>query len=529
MKNMQDIRASSLTKYFYKLAEQSQDVFWIRSADYKDQIYISPAFETSWGITCQDLYDDPTLWVTALHPEDRLRLRNQSFQTVDLPRIGEANEKNYRIIRPDGSIRWIKDTSFGLFDDDGKLFGFAGICKDVSKDVLHSQELMNEKLSAEMANQAKSDFLAKMSHDFRTPLNAILGVTQILARKDSSAEMEEYVSLISQSGQNLLALVNDILDFAKLEIGALSFASDPVDLHLLISQVVHSFHFQAQDAKIDLRLDYNTNVPHFIIGDAKRIRQILTNLLSNSLKFTTEGSITVVVNCLKQTVDRAEFTISVKDTGIGIAEKDFTGIFEKFAQIESIHHRKHQGSGLGLSIVKQLVEKIGGNISVKSQLGKGSEFTITLPLQLQEASATKAAATVNGSHSKKIEMQNLNLSLLLVEDNPINQAVTKIMLQAIGCNVEIASNGEQAISMLSDKMHYDAIMMDIGLPDMDGYEVAGHIRKLSHLQQIPIIAMTAHALECDQKKCFSVGMNDVIIKPIPYEKLYQTLRLHTNS
>ncbi|OGT61847.1 MAG: hypothetical protein A3F14_03170 [Gammaproteobacteria bacterium RIFCSPHIGHO2_12_FULL_43_28] len=529
MKNIHDMRASGLTKYFYKLAEQSQDVFWIKSTDYKEQIYISPAFENSWGITCQNLYDDPSLWITAMHPEDRERLQHDCSNRVGPPRMGETIEKNYRIIRPDGTMRWIKDTSFGLFDENNECFAFAGICKDVSKDVMHSQELLNEKLSAEMANQAKSDFLAKMSHDFRTPLNAILGITHIMSTKELSKEFKEYISLISQASNNLLSLVTDILDFAKVEIGALSFTSDPIDLHLLISQVMHSFKFQAKEANIALNLNYADNVARFVIGDAKRIRQILTNLISNSLKFTSQGSIEVLVDCHKQLSNQTEFVIAVQDTGIGIPEKDFGYIFEKFGQLESMHHRKHQGSGLGLSIVKQLVEKLGGTITVKSKVGDGSEFIVTLPLQLQESSAEKTTIAMNDYTNKAIEQKKLNLNLLLVEDNPVNQVVITKMLQEMGCQVDIAGDGKQTIALLAKGRQYDAIMMDIGLPDIDGFEMAALIRQKVHLNKIPIIAMTAHVMESDQKKCFTVGMNDVITKPIPYEQLHQTLQMHTHN
>ena len=325
-------------------------------------------------------------------------------------------------------------------------------------------------------------------------LNAILGITHIMSTKELSKEFKEYISLISQASNNLLSLVTDILDFAKVEIGALSFTSDPIDLHLLISQVMHSFKFQAKEANIALNLNYADNVARFVIGAAKRIRQILTNLISNSLKFTSQGSIEVLVDCHKQLSNQTEFVIAVQDTGIGIPEKDFGYIFEKFGQLESMHHRKHQGSGLGLSIVKQLVEKLGGTITVKSKVGDGSEFIVTLPLQLQESSAEKTTIAMNDYTNKAIEQKKLNLNLLLAK-------------------------GRQ----------YDAIMMDIGLPDIDGFEMAALIRQKVHLNKIPIIAMTAHVMESDQKKCFTVGMNDVITKPIPYEQLHQTLQMHTHN
>lgn len=524
MSNINAEQASSLAKYFYRLAEQSQDVFWFKSKDYSEQIYISPAFEEIWGISCQSLYDDPSLWITAMHPEDRERLQHDCSGRTAPMRPGEIIEKNYRIVRPDDSMRWIKDTSFGLYDGSGNCFAYAGTCKDVSKDVMHQQELQNEKIKAELANQAKADFLAKMSHEFRTPLNAILGISQIMATKNLPAEIQEYVSLINQSGQNLASFVNDILDFAKLEIGELSFSSDPLDLHLLASQVMNSFSYQASASNITLKLDYAANAPKLVIGDAKRIRQILTNLLSNAMKFTDEGMININVTCQRQEGNRGLFHISVQDTGIGISENNFKFIFEKFGQVPSLHQRRHQGTGLGLSIVKELVERVGGTVSVESVFGKGSTFSFTMPLQIQDSMLENILSAELKSAKPDLPQEKLNLNLLLVEDNITNQKIAKIMLEGIGCEVDIVNNGEEAVTRLRDPHTYDTILMDIGLPDMDGYEVANMIRKNDLFKKIPIIAMTAHAIDTDKQKCFTSGMNDVIIKPIQYETLYATLR-----
>lgn len=524
MKSINAIRASSLAKYFYKLAEQSQDVFWIKSEDYSEQIYISPAFEGIWGMSCQELYDNPALWISAMHPEDRARLQHDCSSRKGPPKIGEILEKNYRIVRPDQSTRWIKDISFGLFDDDGNCFGFAGTCKDVSKDVLHKQELQNEKIKAEVANQAKADFLAKMSHEFRTPLNAILGVMQVMSTKQQTPEYQEYISLINQAGSSLLALVSDILDFAKLEVGELSISNDPLDFYILVSQVIKSFSYQVKNTNIDLQLDYPESVPKLVIGDAQRIRQILTNLINNAIKFTENGHVRVRVRCQNPVVDKPVFYVDVIDTGIGISENNFGFIFEKFGQVASVHSRRHQGSGLGLPIVKNLLEKLGGNISVESEVGKGSKFSFTLPMQLQDGYVAKSYEQDEYSAFDSGDMQKLNLNCLLVEDNKINQKIAKLMLNEIGCSVDVANSGIDALSRLSADQKYDTILMDIGLPDMDGFEVASAIRKNDSFKNIPIIAMTAHALECDREKCYSSGMNGVIIKPIPYEKLYEALQ-----
>lgn len=522
MNNFDDIRASALAKYFYKLAEQSQDVFWIRSKDYREQIYISPKFEESWGISCQALYEQPGLWTTALYPEDRARLENEGINHAELARIGETIEKNYRIVRPDKTIRWIKDVSFGLFDEKNECFGFAGICKDISKDVIHSQELEEAKLNAEIANQAKADFLAKMSHEFRTPLNAIIGMTQILQKKGLLPEYEEYIQLISQAGNSLLSLVNDILDFAKVEIGELSFASEPMDLHLLISQVVHSFKYQAEEKNIALTLHYDTNTPKFVMGDAKRIRQIMVNLINNALKFTDNGSIDVKVDYHH---DDQCFYIAVKDSGIGIDKSKHAYIFEKFSQIAPMNHRKQQGTGLGLAITKQLVERIGGTIVVESEPGVGSIFKFDLPLMLQDSANVHAVNSPESISLKDKTFDKLSLKVLLVEDNLINQSIARLMLEGLGCELSIANDGNEAIELIERQpQFYDVILMDIGLPELDGFEVTAKIRERQLHANLPIIAMTAHALECDQQKCIEAGMDNILIKPISYDELYEMLR-----
>lgn len=527
MNNLDEIRASALAKYFYKLAEQSQDVFWIKSKDYKEQIYISPKFEESWGITCQALYDDPSLWITAMYPEDRERLANDCSRRTEPARIGETIEKNYRIVRPDNTIRWIKDVSFGLFDENNECFGLAGICKDVSKDVLHSQEMEESRQNAEMANQAKADFLAKMSHEFRTPLNAIIGLTQIMQKQGMPAEYEEYISLISHAGNNLLSLVNDILDFAKVEIGELSFTNEPIDLHLLIAQVIHSFKYQAEEKNIALLLHYPVNTPKYVMGDAKRIRQIMVNLINNALKFTDKGSIDVSVDYRQQD---QQFHFAVKDSGIGIDKSKHFFIFEKFSQIAPLNHRMQQGTGLGLAITKQLVERIGGKITVESELDVGSTFYFSLPLTLQDLTFAKAVNSPEASDINKAPFEKLNLKVLLVEDNLINQRIIKLMLDGLGCEHHIANDGFEAMTMLQNQPQYfDVIMMDIGLPEMDGFEVTAKIRECQHHTKVPIIAMTAHALECDQRKCFETGMNNIILKPIRYDELYAILKPFTQQ
>ncbi len=510
------------TRFLRFFAEKTRIVFWVRDPLCKKQIYVSPAYEKIWGRSSDFLYNNPESWIDTLIPEDRVPHSAKSrLQVLEENGPDFQYEDRYRIQHPNGHTLWIKDTSFPIYDHNNQFIGFAGIAEDITKEKLHEKELQDAKQRAEAANQAKADFLAMMSHELRTPLNAILGMAQILRMKGLPNELDECVSVISQAGNNLLSLVNDILDFAKLEVGKLSFSHEPLDLKLLISQVVESLMHQVNEKNISIRIEYPQNIPTLVFGDAKRIRQILVNLLSNALKFTNQGYIETRVCCLNQTMEEATLQISVCDTGIGIGSDKLEFIFEKFSQVDSIYQRKHSGSGLGLAISKELVERMGGKIQVASELGKGSEFSFILPLRLPKSVLDRSS--VSQALEKKTDKFQTDFHILLVEDNTINQKVAEIMLEDIGCSVDIMDNGETVLENVNFLNQYDLIFMDIGLPDMSGFEVVTKIRRKNALKSIPIIAMTAHMLESDKQNCFAVGMDGIIAKPISHEELVKTV------
>jgi PAS domain S-box-containing protein len=516
------------SRFFRFFADKIQSVFWVRDTRCNKQIYLSPAYETIWGRPREALYQNPDSWIESLVPEDQEGPHKAENLVEALENEDEAQaEKRYRIIRPDGEIRWIKDTSFPIHDDQNEFMGFAGIAEDITKYVLHDKELEEAKEVAEAANQAKSNFLAMMSHELRTPLNAVIGMAQILHMKKLPKEVDECVAVIMQAGNNLLSLVNDILDFAKLEVGKLSFSMEPFDLSLLASQVIYSLKYQAQQKGLDLSIDYPAELPTAVMGDAKRFRQVLINLVGNAIKFTERGQIAMCVKCVKQLAHEAVFCITVSDTGIGISSDKLDFVFEKFSQVDSSYHRRHQGTGLGLAITKELVEKMGGTITVKSELGKGSVFTVMITLPLQNPSLEKPLDSkifAKWTHHNSADAPNFNLKILLVEDNSINQRIARIMLEEVGCQVDIIDNGKSVLEIFPTLNQYDVIFMDIGLPDMSGFEVVAAIRKQHDLKNIPIIAMTAHILERDKEHCYAVGMNGVIVKPISHDELVGTLR-----
>lgn len=512
------------SEFFRFFSEKVHAVFWARDSTCNRQLYLSPGYEKVWGRSRESLYANPDSWISTLHPDDREEhSRAARMETYEEMGQDAQYEQRYRIFTPESGMRWIKDTSFPIQNEKNQFIGFAGIAEDVTKEVLHEQKLRDAMERAEVANQAKSDFLAMISHELRTPLNAILGMAQILKVKGLPEGSEEYVDIISNAGNSLLSLVSDILDFARLEAGKLSFSTDPFDLQRLIAQIVHSLQYQAREKNIDLILEYNSCSLDAVIGDANRVRQALVNLIGNAIKFTEKGHIKVIVNCIQQTTTKGLFEIIVADTGIGIRHDKLDSIFEKFSQIDSIYHRKQRGIGLGLAITKQLIEAMGGEIHVQSEYGKGSEFKFTLSLKLQSLQGNENQYTELSNRKYLPRQSQYNLKVLLVEDNLINQKIAKIMLEDFGCHVDIVDNGQEVMEKVPELLSYHILFMDVGLPDISGFDIVSSLRKIPELKKLPIVAMTAHILERDRQQAFDAGMNQIIAKPISYDEIAMVL------
>jgi PAS domain S-box-containing protein len=507
--------------YFRFFAEKIPAVFWVRDNSYNKQIYLSPGYEKIWGRSRESLYKNPDSWLDTLHPDDRADSTDtERFRTLEEVGYDAQYEKRYRILKPDGSVSWIKDTSFPIQDENDVFIGFAGIAEDITKEVHYEQAMREAKEKAESANQVKSDFLAMISHEIRTPLNAILGMSQILKSKGLSSELQEYVDIITGAGNSLLSLVSDILDFARLEAGKLSFSNEPFDLHALVKQTVHGLLYQAREKGIKLDYDFDINSPNIVVGDHNRVRQVIVNLLSNAIKFTDDGSVKLTIQCKEKTESNVVFDMCVKDTGIGIRAENVDKLFEKFSQIDSIYNRKHRGIGLGLAITRQLVEAMGGKIEAKSIYNEGSEFRFTLNLELHEDQVDKIhLLSVQQQKQSNLEQHNFQFKVLLIEDNVINQKIAKIILEDFNCQVDVANNGKEVLSRVDEIAGYDLIFMDIGLPDLSGFEIASKLREHQALQHLPIIAMTAHILDRDKEQALASGMNRVVAKPISYESI----------
>lgn len=442
---------------------------------------------------------------------------------LEIMRSGLPRRVEETVTLADGSFRIEFSHKAPLRDDTGNVVGIMGTALDITRLKAIESRLQEAKQRAVMANHAKSNFLATMSHELRTPMNAIIGMAQVLAQKNLTDECEEYVDIIHLSGKNLLALINDILDFSKLEAHKVEIESKPIDFRRLVDEIASSMRNLAEDKGIRLTTRYSNKAPAYIIGDGLRLRQILVNLVGNAIKFTRDGRIAMTVSCEAMEDSIASLFICVKDTGIGIPSDRIGDVFDRFTQVESQYSRRFAGSGLGLSISKQLIEAMGGRIGVKSVLHKGSTFWLRIPFKVANEDEIQEAQTQKEDEQYLADLPKLNQRLLLVEDNKMNQRVVQVMLQETGCTIDIAENGKEAINLFENN-HYDLVFMDVGLPDMDGLQVTEYIRSLGgYAKTLPIIAMTAHALEEDQQNCLKAGADEVVIKPVMQPTLMKTL------
>jgi PAS domain S-box-containing protein len=368
---------------------------------------------------------------------------------------------------------------------------------------------------AENAVKAKQQFLSNMSHEIRTPMNAIIGFTKVVLKTDLTAKQKEYLSAIKISGDALIVLINDILDLAKVDAGKMTFEHVPFKLAASISAMLHVFETKIQEKNLKLVTEYDSNIPKVLLGDPVRLHQIILNLVSNAIKFTSSGKITVSVRLLSQDEESTTVEFAIADTGIGIEESKIDTIFDDFQQATSGTSRLYGGTGLGLAIVKQLVEPQGGTVSVKSKIDEGSTFSFVLRFQKTNTDAVPETEMV------ELETEIKNIKILVVEDMPLNQLLMKTLLDDFGFERDIAENGKIAIEKLQ-KESYDIILMDLQMPVMNGFEATEYIRKTMN-SKIPIIALTADVTTVDLAKCKAVGMNDYIAKPVDERILYSKI------
>ncbi len=535
---------------------------------HREYLYFSAQQKVIFGYTPEELLADLSGWRSRIHPED--------LATVLDPvnaRIGHEGTTiiEYRYNHPDGSLRWIGDHLLSRWNEAGYWFVTA-VGVDITARKLAEEALAAAKEAAEVANRAKSTFLANMTHELRTPMNAILGFAQVLDRDPATTPLQrEHLQIILRSGDHLLNLLNSVLDLSKIEAGAITLEPLVCDLHALLESVRAMLQQRAMAKNLALNLDLDPNLPQHVILDAKKLRQILINLIGNGIKFTERGGVTVRVSAGRTTLDNAQvfpgqlprsgletavsdaampLTFAVVDTGAGIPSADLAQIFEAFVQTES-GRNSAEGTGLGLAITQQFVQVMGGALQVNSTVGQGSTFSFTLPVQLVD---TMAIAPLNLGIATPVTRRILGLApgqpfyrILIVDDLAENRQLVLQLLKLLDLDLKTAVDGVEAIA-LYQQWHPHLILSDLRMPRMNGYELLRQIRQAEgdrpengrratdrataptngnrQPERTKILALTASAFESERTTALTAGFDDFLTKPFPAEVLFEKLTEH---
>lgn len=498
-------------------------------------VYFSPQWKSQLGHDDETLLNDVREWRSRIHPEDQSLVHAIVQSCLDGDR--SHFELEHRLQHRDGSYRWILSRGSLIRDVYGVAARMVGIHIDTTDRKRTEEELRTAKEAAEAASKAKSEFLANMSHEIRTPMNGVLGTTELLLNSTLTDRQRHLASTVHRSGRTLLAIINDILDFSKIEAGKLELESVRFDLSELLDESLELFTEAAHRKNLRLTQHIDEQVPRYLKGDPVRFRQILMNLLSNAMKFTETGGVSLTAEYVQGTPTHAQLRISVTDTGIGIPAAAKLRIFDAFAQADGSTTRRYGGTGLGLSIAKQLVGLMGGAISVESEPGRGSTFSFTARFELQPLGTGIATDTLYqklpqshmahdaaGRPSQPLptateppskEAEPSSARILVAEDSPVNREVAAGMLELLGYHVEMAENGRQAME-LAARSCFDLVLMDCQMPEMDGLTATGEIRRWEASAgrgRLPIIALTANAMQGDREQCLAAGMDDYLTKP----------------
>ncbi|MDO9055630.1 MAG: ATP-binding protein [Sulfuricurvum sp.] len=480
-------------------------------------ININPYGERFTGYTQKEIASEPYFWARFLQPH----MQDKVVGIIKNAREGNITKSFQNAwISIEGEERMFEWSNALVLDEKGQMQYVTTIGIDITEQKERELELEKAKEAAETAAKAKSDFLANMSHEIRTPLNGIIGLTELVLKSDLNARQRDFLEKSNLSSHALLDVINDILDYSKIEAGKFDLENKPFELNSVLNNIMSLFEFQAIQKGVSITLDIHLN-ESVMIGDALRLTQILTNLVGNAIKFTDSGSIVVHVVSTNEDDDSVCLQFSIKDTGIGMNSKAQKKLFQEFSQADTSITRKYGGTGLGLAISKQLVQMMGGDIRVESEEGMGSTFIFTAVFGKMKSFALQSTV-------EKIVISTESLDaikgarILLAEDNTINQIVVVELLEELEMIVDIAANGKEAVA-LAGMILYDLILMDLQMPVMDGFEATKEIRMIPEYKEIPIIALSAAVMQKDKELTSAVGMNAHLSKPIDYAALTDTL------
>jgi PAS domain S-box-containing protein len=494
--------------------------------------------EISWDPRCRSVFGvasgsriNIAAATRCIHPADRAAV-DVAIRDALAGVNGGVYDREFRVVWPDGSVHWLAGHGRAYFQGEGderRPVRFIGVSMDITHRKEAEEELRLAKQAAEAANEAKSQFLANMSHEIRTPMTAVLGFTELMIQPDSSPEeRHEYLEIVQRSGKGLLQLIDDILDLSKIEAGKVTVESVDCSPRHIVDEVLSLMCVQANEKLLQLEASCHAGVPLAIRTDPIRLRQILVNLVGNAIKFTSSGQVRIDVSLAGGTRPMLDFAVS--DTGIGISPEHQAEIFRPFSQADASLTRRFGGTGLGLAISRRLAKMLGGEITVRSELGKGSTFT----LSIDAGTATQLPPVAHDEESNlepTPAISRLHGRVLLVEDTPANQHLIEAILSKAGLEVELAASGEEgcrkALRSAAEDRPFDLILLDMQMPGIDGYEAARRLRQ-QHWQR-PIIALTAHAMAGDREKCMAAGCNDYLAKPITRHGLMETVARHLDG
>ena len=510
-------------EYFRALTENASDLITVLNSDGTIR-YESPSIKRALGYHPDELVEKNVF--SFLHSDDRPEAQHAFTTSLGTP--GATVSVEVRFQHADGSWRYLDVVAKNLLANSA-VQGVVINSRDITERKQEQHALQQAKETAEAATQAKSQFLANMSHEIRTPMNGVLGMAELLCGTGLTDKQHRFATTIRRSGEALLTIINDILDWSKVEAGKIELEHVPFSIQPTVAEIIDLFIQLAQEKGLVLDCHIDPALPPVLSGDPHRLRQIFVNLLGNALKFTERGTIVVSAALAEDAQDTVLVHFRVQDSGVGISLDAQARIFDSFSQADNSTTRKYGGTGLGLALAKQLVKLMDGEIGVESQPGVGSTFWWTARL---EKTHTTCIAKSESSPCREPSFGERGPRVLLAEDNPVNQEVAREMLELLDCQMEVVNNGRKAVEIASQG-EWDIILMDCLMPELDGYDATRAIREQEMLKatgrSVPIIAMTANAMADDREKCLAAGMDDYLSKPFTQDEIQQTLRRWLSS
>lgn len=506
------------------IVEGSPDAIYVKDKKGK-YLLVNPAASRIFGLPASEVVgrDD-----AAFLPPHKARM----VMTLDRAVMNAGYTKTYQeAIDSENGERAFLSTKGPIFDTQGNISGLFVMSRDITDRKKTERALQHAKDTAEALARSKSEFLANMSHEIRTPMNAIIGLSHLALNREVPEDIRDYLKKINSSSESLLGILNDILDFSKMEAGKLTVESTGFQLDHVLENLRSLFSAAAEQKHLHFHIDIAPDVPAGLVGDAMRIQQVLANLLGNAIKFTQRGKVELQVKLVELGKSQARIYFCVNDTGIGMRNETLDNLFQPFGQADTSITRRFGGTGLGLAISHGLLQLMGGEFQVNSEIGKGTCFSFELTLGVAAPKASGAPSDRRHEERKAGALGNdlreqgqplHGMHVLVVEDNLINQQVAKEFLKLSGMSVDVANNGVEALEHIRDNA-YDAVLMDVHMPEMGGIEATEYIRKQPRFAGLPIIALTAGVTEEEKANCLSCGMNDFVAKPIQPKALIETL------